>query len=58
MEKFLSEFVPANQEIDVKQYERMGYAVTKNSKAWRLRKLTNLNQPEQFLTITIINCKN
>ena len=58
MEKFLSEFVPANQEIDVKYYERMGYTVTKNSKAWRLRKLINLKEHEQFLTITIINCKN
>ncbi len=50
MEKFLSEFIPANQEIDVKQYERLGYAVTRNSKAWRLRKLTNIKQHERVQT--------
>ncbi len=48
MEKFLSEFIPANQEIDVERYERLGYTVTKNSKVWRLRKLTNLKEHERL----------
>lgn len=48
MEKFLSEFIPANQEIDVERYERLGYTVTRNSKVWRLRKLTNLKEHERL----------
>lgn len=48
MEKFLSEFIPANQEIDVERYERLGYTVTRNSKVWRLRKLINIKQHERL----------